>query len=54
MITHFLTQLMEQPAKGSALLYLTLTNKEELVTGVKVRGSLGGRDDEMRMGQGNL
>jgi len=53
MIIHVLTQVMEQPAKGSALLCLTLTSKEELVSSVKVRGSLSCSDDERRIGQGN-
>lgn len=50
MITHFLTQVMQEPARGSSLLYLTLTNKEELVSSVKTRCSLGCSDDEVRMG----
>lgn len=49
MITHLLTQVMEKPAKESALLYLTLTIKEELVSSVKVKVSLGCSNGETRM-----
>lgn len=52
-ITRVLIQVMEEPASGGSLLYLTLTNKEELVSSVKARCSLGCSDDEVRMGQTN-
>ena len=38
---NFLTLETEEPKQGSALLYLILMKKEELVWGVKVRGTFG-------------
>lgn len=43
----FLTPVIKQPTRGDALLDLILTNKEELIGGVKVGGSLGCGDHEM-------
>ncbi|GAB0206060.1 hypothetical protein GRJ2_003071600 [Grus japonensis] len=44
---NFLLQLREEPRRRSAMLDLILTNKESLVGDVKLKGSLGGSDQEM-------
>jgi len=44
---NFLLQVIEEPTRRGAMLYLVLTNKEELVGNVEVRGSLGCSDHEM-------
>ncbi|KAK4817455.1 hypothetical protein QYF61_015610 [Mycteria americana] len=43
----FLLQVIEEPARRGAMLDLLLTNKEELVGNVKLKGSLGCSDHEM-------
>ena len=44
---HFLTQAIEESTRRGALLDLLLTNKEELVGNVKIRGSLDCSDHEI-------
>ncbi|GAB0208710.1 hypothetical protein GRJ2_003336700 [Grus japonensis] len=44
---NFLLQVIEEPMRRGALLDLTLTNKERLARGVKLKGSLGCSDHEM-------
>ena len=44
---NFPAQVIEEPAKGDALLDLIVTNKEELFEHVNVEGRLGCSDHEM-------
>ncbi|GAB0210021.1 mitochondrial enolase superfamily member 1 [Grus japonensis] len=44
---NFLLQVVEEPTRRGAMLDLVLTNKEGLVGGVKLKGSLGCSDHEM-------
>ena len=44
---NFLTQMIEEPMSGGALLDLILTNKDELAEDVKAGSNLGCDDPEM-------